>query len=296
MKRYFDFESANKVHKNFYKYDKVICKGSKTRVIITCPIHGEFLQTPYAHIIRKQGCKKCQYEKYKVKFSFSPDEFITNAKKVHGNKYDYSDSNYVNSQTKVKIICPNHGIFYQLPLNHVNHKKGCPGCKFVKLSDLYKFNTEQFITNARKIHGNKYDYSMVDYIDMRSKVKIVCSNHGPFFQTATNHIHLKNGCPHCGYNSSIKEREWLNSMGIPLEYRQKIITIDKIRYKTDAYDKDNKIVYEFFGYFWHGHPDYFNPDDVNPRNNVKFGELYQRTLDKINHIQSSGFTLISKWG
>ena len=79
----FDFNLAKKVHNNFYSYDKVICVGVKKKVIITCPKHGYFLQTPYCHIIRKQGCSKCQYEQQKQKSTFTKEEFICNANKVH---------------------------------------------------------------------------------------------------------------------------------------------------------------------------------------------------------------------
>jgi hypothetical protein len=261
----FDFTLARSVHNSFYTYDKVVCVGVKKKVIITCPKHGDFLQMPYSHIIKKQGCRWCQYESYRAKFTFTKEMFIDNANKIHNGKYNYEESDYIDSQTKIKIRCNLHGIFTQLPLNHVNKGKGCPACKFKKLSELYTLSTIDFIDMAKKIHGKKYGYSNVNYRGMKYDVKIICKKHGMFNQRASNHIHLKNGCPGCGYNVSVKEKEWLNSLGIPKKWRQRAITVNKRRFKFDAYDENLKTVYEFFGYFWHGHPDHFNSDDINPK-------------------------------
>jgi hypothetical protein len=131
---------------------------------------------------------------------------------------------------------------------------------------------------------------------MHTKVKIICKQHGEFFQTPNNHLFSKNGCPNCGYNVSQAETKWLDSLGIPKEYRQKVVTINGIRYKVDAYDKNNKTVYEYFGYFWHGHPEFFKADEINPKNKKSFGELYENTLKKIKHIQENGFNLVYVWG
>lgn len=296
MIKQFNFAKASKVHNNFYDYSKVSYKNMNTKVIITCPKHGDFLQSPKCHINRGQGCQKCQYESYKIKFSFTEAQFIKNAKSVHGNKYDYSQIKYVNSQSKVTIICPRHGQFSQLPLNHVNHGKGCPKCKGEHLSLKNRLTLNQFIKRAKSIHGNKYDYSQTQYCNMHQIINIICPKHGIFPIEASNHIYSKNGCPKCGYNVSKPELEWLDSLNIPEHMRQKILTINGTRYKVDAYDKHNKIIYEYFGYFWHGHPDYFNPTDINPKNKKTFGELYSNTLNKINNIQNAGFQLICKWG
>jgi hypothetical protein len=292
----FDFNLAKKVHNNFYSYDKVICVGVKKKVIITCPKHGDFLQTPYCHIIRKQGCSKCQYEQQKQNLTFTKEEFICNANKVHNGKYNYDDTIYVNTQTKVNIKCELHGCFNQLPLNHVNKGKGCPKCKSIKLSQLNMMSTSDFINVSKSIHGSKYDYTKVNYTGMKNSVEIICPQHGTFTQKAGNHIYVKNGCPNCGYNVSKSETEWLDSLFIPREFRQKIININGIRYKVDAYDIKNKTIYEYFGSFWHGNPKFYNPNDVNPKNGKTFGELYKNTLEKINNIENAGYKLIYEWG
>lgn len=126
-------------------------------------------------------------------------EFIEKAKKVHGDKYDYSKVVYVNSQTKVCIICPIHGEFWQHPNDHLNGK-GCSKC-----SNNLKKTDEEFIEEAKKVHGNKYDYSKVKYVNNRTKVCIICPKHGEFWQMPEKHI-LGRGCQKCAneYISNIR--------------------------------------------------------------------------------------------
>ena len=126
-------------------------------------------------------------------------EFIERAKMVHGDKYDYSKTEYVNAKTKVCIICPKHGEFWQLPHSHLSGS-GCPICNRIKRS-----LESTFIENAKKVHGNKYDYSKVKYINKDTKVCIICPIHGEFWQRPHNHVHGKQGCPECGKKYA---REW----------------------------------------------------------------------------------------
>ena len=121
--------------------------------------------------------------------------FIEEAKKVHGDKYDYSKVEYINNSTKVCIICPTHGEFWQIPYDHI---KGCEclKCGIENARKKRAKTTEHFITEARLIHGDKYDYSRVKYINNSTKVCIICPVHGEFWQTPQTH--LKNrGCPIC---------------------------------------------------------------------------------------------------
>jgi len=117
-------------------------------------------------------------------------EFIIKANEVHGDKYDYSMVEYKNNCTKVKIICPMHGVFEQTPTHHINRKQNCPSCTG------HKKDTNLFISKAKKIHGDKYDYSKVEYISAKEKIVIVCSLHGEFKQTPNNHLKGKQ-CFYC---------------------------------------------------------------------------------------------------
>lgn len=122
-------------------------------------------------------------------------EFIKRAKNTHGNRFDYSNSIYVNRRAKIEIICKKHGSFFQLPEAHITGQ-GCPEC--------YKYTTEDFIKASNKIHGNKYIYDETIYKSQKEKVKISCIAHGDFLQFPTNHL-AGNGCPDCviaGFNKN----------------------------------------------------------------------------------------------
>ena len=193
--------SAKKVHGNKYDYSLVDYKTNKTKIKIICPIHGEFEQRPQNHLWG-EGCKACGYEKVARKLSGleNPDntlekDFIDNAKVVHNNKYDYSNVNYIGLKKKVKIICPIHGQFEQTPQNHLSGAE-CPKCANVTRGKNIAYDTEEFINRAQEIHGNKYDYSLVNYKDGRTNVRIICSKHGEFLQQPFNHIN-GSGCPVC---------------------------------------------------------------------------------------------------
>ena len=111
----------------------------------------------------------------------SKEQFIAKSKVVHGNKYDYSKVEYVNNYTKVCIVCPVHGEFWQIPNNHL-HGKGCIKCRFEDTGNSCRYNTEDFIKSAKRVHGDKYDYSLVEYTNAQSLIDIVCRKHGVFKQ------------------------------------------------------------------------------------------------------------------
>jgi superfamily II DNA or RNA helicase len=180
---------ARKVHGDKYDYSKVEYKGSKEKVCIICPEHGDFWQLPSNHL-KCCGCPECGGN---VKMTTS--DFIAKARDIHGNKYDYSKVNYVNADTKVCIICPEHGAFLQTPSNHLLGK-GCSKCGIENNANKKRLSTEDFIRRAIETHGNKYDYSKVEYVDSQTPVCIVCPEHGEFWQVPTIHW---NGaqCPKC---------------------------------------------------------------------------------------------------
>jgi hypothetical protein len=183
-------EKSIKIHGDKYDYFLVNYKNNKTKVKIICPIHGVFEQTPNKHL-SKHGCSKCN-KKYKP----TTKEFIEKSIKIHGDKYDYSLVNYKNNKTKVKIICPIHGVFEQTPSNHINMGQKCPKCsKNVP-------TTKDFVEKSIKIHGDKYDYSLVNYKNSKTKVKIICPIHGVFEQTPYAHVDKKQSCPIC-YNQQM---------------------------------------------------------------------------------------------
>jgi len=125
-------------------------------------------------------------------------EFIEKARKVHGDKFDYSKVEYKGSHTKICIICSEHGEFYQQPTNHLSGN-GCKKCAYQYSHGKYRLTSfEKFLSQAKEIHGEKYNYSKVEWKNTRTKITILCPIHGEFEQVPQNHIRLKCGCRKCG--------------------------------------------------------------------------------------------------
>ena len=171
---------ANKIHGDKYDYSNVNYINAKTKINIICKIHGEFEQNPSNHL-KKHNCQKCAKN-----FKLDTLGFIEKAKEIHEDSYDYSKVNYINADTKITIICKIHGEFIQIPDFHINRKCGCPKC-----SNNVKLDTLEFIEKAKQIHGNKYDYSKVEYINNRIPVIIICKIHGEFTQQPYTHTDQK---------------------------------------------------------------------------------------------------------
>ena len=184
-------KESRTVHGDKYDYSKVKYHNIDKKVCIICPEHGEFWQTPYHHL-NGCGCPKC------VGQGKTTEDVVEEFKKIHGDKYDYSKVEYTNSLKKVCIICPEHGEFWQSPTNHLNGC-GCPKCSNVKHK-----TTNEFIKESRTVHGDKYDYSKVEYVNAHTKVCIICPEHGEFWQTPNKHL-SGHKCPKC--SESIIEKE-----------------------------------------------------------------------------------------
>ena len=204
-------EKAKLIHGNKYDYSLVEYKSAHVKVKIICPNHGVFEEQP-SHHLKGHGCKKCAGTE-----KLTTEQFIEKAKLIHGDKYDYSLVDYKNANTKVKIICPKHGVFKQSPNVHLS-KGGCD-CPFCSHRS-FKLTTEEFIKKAKIAHGNNYDYSLTNYINGRTKVKIICPKHGVFEQLPNDHY--KKGCPKCNSSKGeIKVRNFLKENGILFEEQKK---------------------------------------------------------------------------
>lgn len=182
---------AKKVHGDKYDYSKSIYNGQKEKVIIICPEHGEFKQSPVGHIDNHQGCPKCS-----KKEPYTQDTWVQKANEIHGNKYDYSKTVFKTQHNRVIITCPKHGDFEQMAYSHIEGY-GCPKCRDEENGKRFRKTLNDFIKDARKIHGDKYDYSKTEYINANTKVCIICPEHGEFWQTPVGHINNFEGCPFC---------------------------------------------------------------------------------------------------
>lgn len=127
------------------------------------------------------------------------EEVIERGKKIYGDAYDYSKTNYVNINTKFTIICPKHGEV-QIRPDHFFEGHGCPKCGNERTSEKNRITLEEFIRNGKKVHGDKYDYSKVNYVNAKTKVCIICPIHGEFWQRPFQHLKGVE-CPKCAHRS-----------------------------------------------------------------------------------------------
>ena len=197
MKNEIFIQKAILKHKDKYDYSKVNYTHSKYKVIIICKEHDEFEQIPANHIF-VQGCYNCHCESLKS----NTDDFILKSLLIH-NEYDYSKVDYIDSKTKICIICKKHGEFLQNPNNHLQGK-GCLKCA----SDDKRSNKYDFINKSKRIHKDKYDYSLVEYKKVTSKVKIICKEHVVFEQIPSTHL-SGSGCSKCCLSTKINTIEFI---------------------------------------------------------------------------------------
>jgi len=222
------------VHQETYDYSLTEYINARTKVEIICKEHGVFSQRPDYHLAGG-GCKKCASDNQKNTIG----NFITKSNEIHDNKYDYSLAEYINAITKVKIICEEHGVFSQKPNDHLSGY-GCPIC-----AGNIKSNVEDFITKSNEIHNNKYDYSLVNYINAHNKVEIICKEHGVFSQKPNSHLRGR-GCPICkSSKGEEKIYHYLTENNIEFEREKKFKDLGNKRF--DFYLSKKNIIIEYDG-------------------------------------------------
>ena len=206
-----------------------------------CKKHNLVNYDTPSHLLSGRGCKECGKEK-RAKWNELQNQeagktFIDKAKKIHGDKYDYSKVNYVKNDVKITLICPKHGEFGITPNAHLNGQ-GCKKCAIERTHDLQRKTKEQFIIDAKKIHGNRYDYSKVEYEGTDKKVCIICPKHGEFYQTPNKHLQGQ-GCKKCGREKASYLQSFTTESFIE---KAKIVHGDKYDYsKTEYKGYDEKI-------------------------------------------------------
>ena len=191
------------MHNTKYDYSKVQYEKSSLKVIITILTHGGFYQTPNSHL-KPSGCKECINMKLRQERQKTLTEFVNECKQVHGNEYDDSKVEYINTHTKVIITCVIHRDFEQQPSGHLNGR-GCTLCY-----GNNKMTNEEFIKKAQELHLNTctYDYSKVQYINTHTKLIITCSIHGDFEQLPPRHLN-GTGCALCYGNKKMTNKEFI---------------------------------------------------------------------------------------
>lgn len=207
-------KKAQAIYGDRYDYSKVDYKGNKEKVCIICPDHGEFWMSPNNHL-RGHRCPGCFGTPKKTN-----DEFISRARALFDCKYDYSKVEYDGLSRKVCIVCPEHGEFWISAASHLNGH-GCPYC-----SGMARVTLPLFIERCTERHHGKYDYSEVKFNNLSDFVKIICPEHGEFWQRAN--VHYRGyGCPVCGGSKRLTNEEFIE--------KARLIHEDKYNYSKVNY-------------------------------------------------------------
>ena len=203
------------IHGNHFEYDESTYIDYTTKMLVTCSIHGFFEVTPHAHVSMQTGCRECGILRTAEKNRYSVEEVLDEFHDIHGNRYKYDSESYIAVDQKIRIKCAKHGWFEQKVSTH-KMGSGCQDCSYELIGDRTRVTKEEFIEQSVLEHGNKYDYSKVNWIDQYTEIMIGCYNteHGFYVQIPRDHKR-GSGCPRC--NESRGERavyNWLKENDI----------------------------------------------------------------------------------
>lgn len=244
---------ARLVHGDRYQYPHPYV-GSGVPLSILCPEHGPFVQTPNSHVSQAQNCPKCASIGVAQKRKHSSAELTRRFQAVHGDKYVYDFSTYVNLHTPIEITCPIHGAFMQAPHSHAKGR-GCPVCATAKQQS---YNTRRqldmqlnFAALATKVHSGLFDYAGTEYTHNQNKVVFRCIAHDRILeQTARDHLDGYNPCPQCNHMKSAGEQQVFEFLSNLTEAESRNRTILKPK-ELDIYLPERKLAVEYCGEFYH---------------------------------------------
>lgn len=285
------------IHGDKYDYSLVYYVNSQTIIDIRCISHNVIFKIrPDCHINKKRGCGICLKNQHNGRKPLK--DIISLAILKHGNIYNYDNIKRIDET--ITIVCTTHGEFTQNIFEHIYQGGGCRKCSDQKKGLLKTYDTTIFIEKAKEKHGDTYDYSLVDYINSITKVKIICKKHDVFEQNPADHL-TGTGCSKCahvGYSKSACE--WLDLVAKNENiYIQHAMNEGEYKIegagKVDGYCKENNTAYEFHGTYFHGNPIVYSPEYYNKLVKKKMGELYQKTIKKENLIREAGYNLVVMW-
>ncbi|WP_418642447.1 DUF723 domain-containing protein [Vibrio chaetopteri] len=211
---------ARAVHGNKYNYSQFYYVNRSTKGEIICPTHGVFEASPTEHLNRPKTCSDCKND---ARVNHSRNSFLDDAKAKFGDRFDYSQMEFVNKHTNINIICKKHEQpFEQTPETHLKSRNGCPLC--------VSGTKEEFVEDAIAIHGELYDYSQFVYVNKSTQGIIICSEHGPFRLNSTEHVVQKLGCTECLIDKQRLSIEEIEKRVI--EANGNIFDLSKFKYKN----------------------------------------------------------------
>lgn len=282
-------EKSSIVHGTKFDYQNAIYKNIDTKVEIRCIEHNiVFYQSPYNHMNGRLGCVECINQSKRNRYAFTLDQFIEEARKVHGNLYDYSKSIYKNNNTKICVICPKHGDFYVTPANHIHNKHKCYHCSVMIRGSKRRKSQEQFISDVHHIHKGYYTYDNTVYNGTLSIITVTCPKHGNFNCSASDHLYSKSGCPKCGSSKSEEKiRQILSSKNIEfLEQHRFTDCRNKLPLPFDFYLPEYNTCIEYDG---EGH---YTPIKRSQTKDHGFEKIKINDNIKTNYCTKNGIRLI----
>lgn len=195
-----------------------------TKITITCPDHGSYMQCPADHL-RSEGCPECGRLKGILSRTYSKEEYLAKCKELHNAKYEYDLDNYINLESEITVICPVHGKFSQRASNHLAGR-ACFLCGVITRTEKWRLTNEEVIARAKIIHGETYLYDKFLYTTQHTHVIITCRIHGDFSQDPWNHL-SGTGCKRC---TAIYNTE---------DFIKKAIEINTVAYNYSKVDYKN---------------------------------------------------------
>lgn len=262
-------------HNNRYDYSRAHYINNRTKITIICPVHGEFQQVPRAHLHQGKGCKQCNKPD-----SRTTEQAVSELQAKFGDSLLYDRVVFTKYDAYITLGCPIHG-YYEQRFDTALSGTGCPSCRTTVR------NTQSgFIEAAKAVHGDLYDYSKANYIDLRTHVTITCKKHGDFKQTPTKHILNGRGCHTC--KASHGERligDLLSELGIVFIKEHKLCKNPNSSswYRLDFFIPALKKAIEFDG-IQHFEPVAFF-GGIEKFTEVQFSDTYKADYCKANNIE-----------
>lgn len=256
---------AIEIHNGYFTYDRESIEKAKNisdHIIAICPIHGPIDVQIESHL-HGYGCKKCSKKEKKT-----TESYISEAKKLWGDEYDYTPLQYINSQHYINFRCRKHGIQSVVACDHLRGH-GCPICGNERKSEWKRISHDDYVKSVIEVHSNFYSYSRTEYKGMHEDITVTCPIHGDFEIEAVYHLN-GGGCPKCTVLSKGETlvRNWLVDNGIDFNPQytinfkeQSIFGRNKIR--VDFYLPNCNTIIEYHGEQHYRQTEKFHSDEFD---------------------------------
>lgn len=286
--------------KNGNLFPQNITAGSSKKVWWVCNKCKYEWQAPTRNRTNGSGCPACV-----GKVATKNNCLHTNTPKLIKEWHPSKNGNLtpknvtVGSNKKVWWVCEKCGHEWETSICLRTRGSGCPGC----VGQIVNKNNCLFSHYPKVCEewhpGKNGDLTPEDVTTgTNRKVWWMCKKCNHEWEASISKRTSGRGCPKCAKCSSISKTgsKWLDKLGISIENREVPIKIENKRFVADGYDPKTKTVYEYLGNFWHGNPEMFNSNDINPLTKTTYGELYRKTMNKISLLEKHGYNVIYKWG